>query len=87
MRGSMGGGGSAFREKLQDFRNKRETYLSAIKVHIEDIKAVLDEEQLAAFEKMEVPELEMPEMPQRGGSRGMRGGMGGRGGGRRGGMF
>lgn len=83
-----GGGGSGFREKLQEFRNKRETYLSAINVHIEDIKAVLDEEQLAAFEKMKMPELEMPEMRQRGGRGGMGGGMGGRGGGRRGGgMF
>jgi hypothetical protein len=93
MRGSMGGGreaggggGSGLREKLQEFRNKRETYLSAINVHIEDIKAVLDEEQLAAFERMKMPEMEMPEMPQRGGRGGMGGG--GRGGGRRGGgMF
>jgi hypothetical protein len=83
-----GGGGSGLREKLQEFRNKRETYLSAINVHIEDIKAVLDEEQLAAFERMKMPEMEMPEMPQRGGRGGMGGGMGGRGGGRRGGgMF
>ena len=97
MRGGMmgggrepgGRGGSGFREKLQEFRNKRETYLSAINVYIEDIKAVLNEEQLAAFEKMKMPELEMPEMPQPGGRGGMRGGMGGRGGGGRrgGGMF
>ncbi len=86
-----GGGGSAFREKLQEFRNKRETYLSAINVHIEDIKAVLDEDQLAAFEKMKMPELEMPEMPmgRRGGRGGGRSGIDGKGGGRRrgGGMF
>jgi len=94
MRGGMmgGGGGSGFREKLQEFRNKRETYLSAINVHIEDIKAVLDEDQLAAFERMKMPELEMPDMPmgRRGGRGGGRGGMGGRGGGGRrrdGGMF
>jgi len=87
-----GGGGSGLREKLQEFRNKRETYLSAINVHIEDIKAVLDEDQLAAFERMKMPELEMPDMPmgRRGGRGGGRGGMGGRGGGGRrrdGGMF
>jgi uncharacterized membrane protein YgcG len=83
-----GEGGSGPRGKLQEFRNKRETYLSAINVHIEDIKSVLNEDQLAVFEKMKMPELEMPEMPQRGGRGGMGGGMGGRGGGRRGGgMF
>jgi len=88
--GTMGGGGSGLREKLQEFRSMRETYLSAINTHIEDIKAVLNEDQLAAFEKMKMPELEMPEMPMRrsGGRGGGRGGMGGRGGGRRGGgMF
>lgn len=88
------GGGSNLRNMLTEFRKKREAYLSAISIHIEDIKAVLNEEQLAAFEKMERPELEMPDMPMgrrggRGGDRGgERGGMGGRGGGRRGGgMF
>jgi hypothetical protein len=96
-RGGMGGGGrepgarSGFREKLQEFRNMRETYLSAINTHIEDIKAVLEEDQLAAFEKMKMPQLEMPEMPMRrsGGRGGGRGGVGGKGGGGRrgGGMF
>ena len=82
------GGGSNLRNMLTEFRKKREAYLSAISIHIEDIKAVLNEKQLAEFEKMKMPELEMPEMPQRGGRGGGRGGMGGRGGGRRGGgMF
>jgi hypothetical protein len=78
--GSRGSGG--FRERLQEFGGKRETYLSAINEHIADIKAVLNEEQLATFEKMKQPELEMPERPQRGGRGGGR-----RGGGRGGGMF
>ena len=82
------GGGSNLRNMLTEFRKKREAYVSAISIHIEDIKAVLNEEQLADFEKMKMPELEMPEMPQRGNRGGGRGGMGGRGGGRRGGgMF
>jgi len=97
-RGGMGGGdrptegrdgaGGGLREKLQEFGKKRETYLSAINQHIADIKAVLNEDQLARFEKMKKPELEMLERPQRPGGSGGRGGMEGRGGGRRGGgMF
>lgn len=70
-----------FREKFQEFRKQRETYLSAINIHVADIKAVLDKEQLAVFEKMDLPELEMPETPG-----GQRRGMGGRGGGKGSGM-
>jgi hypothetical protein len=83
-RGMGGGGRSGLREKIQEFGEKREAYLSAINQHIADIKAVLNEEQLAKFEKMKLPELEMPERPQRGGRGGMIGGGGGR---RGGGMF
>lgn len=93
-RGGASGGerGSNFREKFEAFRKRREAYLSAIKIHVADIKAVLNEEQLIAFEKMELPKLEMLEMPSgrrpgRGGEgRGGRGGKGG-GGRRGGGMF
>lgn len=86
------GGGSGFREKFEALRKKREAYLSAINIHVTEIKAVLNEEQLIAFEKMKMPELEMPETPgggRRGGTGGRRGGGmgGGRGGGRGGGMF
>ena len=86
-KGGMGGGREpggenrdrgGLREKFQEFRKKREMYLSAINQHIADIKAVLNEEQLATFEKMKQPKLEMPEMP---------GGRGGGGGRRGGGMF
>ena len=85
-KGGAGNGGRGnrgqMRERLQEFRKKREAYVSAIDVHVADIKAVLDEEQLVAFEKMELPELEMPEI--QGGRRGgMGGGPGGRGGGAR----
>ncbi len=86
-------GGSGFREKFAALRKKREAYLSAINIHVADIEAVLNEEQLVAFEKMKMPELEMPETPgggRRGGTGGRRGGGmggGGRGGGRGGGMF
>ena len=70
------------RGEFADFRKQREVYLSAINTHIAEIKAVLNEEQLAAFSKMKMPELAMPEMPGRGGrGGGGRGGMGG------GGMF
>jgi hypothetical protein len=85
-RGGPGGEFEEFRKRREEFLKKREAYLSAIETHIADIKAVLDEEQLATFEKMKLPELEMPEMPGRGG--GMPGG--GMGGGGRppgGGMF
>ena len=91
--GGRGRGGSSgmrgeLRERMQEFRNQRETYLSAINTHIADIKAVLNEEQLATFEKMKQPKLEMPEMPGgRGGGGGMGGGKGGGGGRRGGGMF
>lgn len=82
------GGGGKLREKMQEFNKKRGTYQSAINKHISDIKAVLNEDQLAKFEKMKQPELEELERPERGG--GGRGGMGGGrggtgGGGRRGG--
>ena len=77
-RGGGGGDRSGLREKLQAFRKKREAYLSAIRIHVADIKAVLSRKQLIAFEKMELPELEMPEMPG-----GRRPGVGGRGGGGR----
>ena len=94
MRGGAGdrGGGdrSQMREELQDFRKKREAYVSAINIHVTDIKAVLDEEQLVAFERMELPDLEMPEMQRgQGGGMGGRGGGGGKGGGGRrgGGIF
>ena len=83
------------RKKREDLLKKRESYLSAIKVHVADVKAVLNEEQLARFEKMKLPELEKPEAPgggQRRGMGGKGGGTGGRGGGGRrggrgGGMF
>ncbi len=85
-------GGSGFREKFEALRKKREAYLSAINIHVTEIKAVLNEEQLVTFEKMKMPELETPETPggrRRGGTGGRRGGGmgGGRGGGRGGGMF
>ena len=77
------------RKKRGDFLKKRESYLSAIKIHVADIKAVLNEEQLARFGKMKLPELEEPETPgggQRRGTGGRGEGTGGRGGGgRRGG--
>ena len=78
-----------FRKQYETFRKQREAYLSAVTIHINEIKAVLDEEQLAIFEKMKMPELEMPEMPNRGGrgERSGRGGMKGGGGRRGGGMF
>ena len=90
--GSKGEGGSGFRERFENLRRKREAYLSAINIHVTEIKAILNVEQLIVFEKMAMPELEMPETPGRGrrGDMGARrGGMGGggRGGGRGGGMF
>ena len=72
--------GGGFRDRFTDFRKQREAYLSAIDTHVAEIKAVLNDEQLAAFSKMKMPELEMPEMPGRGGPGG-RGPGGGRGGG------
>ncbi len=83
-----------FREKREELSKTRETYLSAINIHITEIKAVLNEDQLVTFEKMKVPELEMPETPagrrsgggSRGGGTGKGGGMD-RGGGRRGGSM
>jgi hypothetical protein len=69
-----------FRNKREEFLKRREAYLSAIKIHVADIKAVLNRKQIIAFEKMKLPELEMPEMPG-----GRRSGMGDRGGGRPGG--
>ena len=74
------------RKKREDFLKKRESYLSAIQIHVADIKAVLDEEQLARFEKMKLPELEKPETPG-GGQRRRMGGRGGGGGRRGGGTF
>ena len=91
-----GGDRSQFQElrgKREDFLRRREAYLSAIRIHVADIKAALNQEQLAAFEEMEIPELEMPDTPMgrsggRGGGReGGRGGMGGRSGRRGGGNF
>ena len=84
---------SELRAKFQEFRKQREIYLSAINAHVAGIKDALNEEQLAVFEKLDLPKLEMPEMPggqRRGGGRG--GGRGGKGGGmgggrRGGGMF
>ena len=69
-----------FRKKREEFLKRREAYLSAIKIHVADIRAVLNKEQVITFEKMKLPELEMPEMPG-----GRRPGMSGRGGGGRGG--
>lgn len=85
MRGSGRGSGrrGEFREKMKAFRKQRETYVSAIETRVAEIKTVLDEEQLAVFEKMKLPELDMPDMPG-GRGQGRRGGGGGRGGGRRG---
>jgi len=74
-----------FREKMKEFRKQRETYLSAIETRVAEIKTVLDEEQLAVFEKMKLPELDMPEMPGERGQGMRRGGGGGKGGGGRGG--
>ena len=96
MMGSGGGRDSGsrgeLRSKFQEFRKQREIYCSAINAHADDIKAVLDEEQLATFEKIDLPELEMPERSRgrrrgaggKGDGTGRRGGMGG---GRRGDMF
>ena len=95
MVGGMKGGGSdsgnraELREKMKEFRKQREIYVSAIETHVAEIKTVLNAEQLAVFEKMKLPELEMPEMPG-GRGQGRRGGGGGKGGGggrRGGGMF
>ena len=84
--GPDSGNREGFREKMKEFRKQRETYLSAIETRVAEIKTVLNEEQLAVFEKMKLPELEMPEMPG-GRGQGRRGGGGGKGGGggRRGG--
>jgi hypothetical protein len=89
-KGSDTGGAdrSELRGRFQEFRKRREAYLSAIKIHVADIRAVLSKEQVGRFEKMKLPELEMPEMrggrrPSMGGRGG--GGRGGRGGGGRGG--
>jgi len=73
------------RRKREEFLKRREAYLSAIKIHVADIKAVLNKEQLIAFEKMKLPELEMPETPGR--RRPDMGGPRGGGGRRGGGMF
>jgi hypothetical protein len=75
------------RAEQEEFFKRREAYISAIKIHESDIKAVLNEKQLATFEKMKLPELKAPELPEAGrqpeggGRRGR-----GSGGGRRGGI-
>jgi hypothetical protein len=81
-RSQMQGKSQEMRTKREEFLKKRKTYLSAIKTHVAEIKAILNEKQIAIFEKMKMPELEMPEMSTRrpggpGGGRGPGGGPGG----------
>jgi molybdopterin converting factor small subunit len=87
--GEEGDRGSGIRERLQNLRDKRQRYQNSINVCVEEIKRELNEEQLAKFEKLQLPELEDIEMPERGerprgrgrgtggGGRGGRGGRGG----------
>jgi len=77
--GGQGGFRQQIRQKIQNLREKQSKSQTQIDALVEDIKAVLDEEQLEKFEKIKLPKLEMPELG--GGQR--RGGRGG--GGRRGG--
>jgi hypothetical protein len=47
----------------EELLNKREEYLSLIKEYMNEIKAVLIKDQLAVFEKMELPKLAPPQIP------------------------
>jgi len=75
-RSQMQGNFQEMHAKREELLKNRETYLSAIKIHVTEIKAILNEKQLAIFEKMEMPKLEMPKMSTKrpggpgGGSRG-----------------
>ncbi|MDQ1316874.1 MAG: hypothetical protein QG588_523, partial [Candidatus Poribacteria bacterium] len=51
------------RTEQEELLNKREEYLSLIKEYIDEIKAVLVKDQLAVFEKMELPKLDPPKIP------------------------
>ena len=60
---------SEYRQMIQQLRaeqeellNKREEYLSLIKEYMDEIKAVLVKDQIAVFEKMELPKLDPPKI-------------------------
>lgn len=85
--GGSGGGQSGSREeirqKIQGLREEESKSQGQIDALVADIKAVLSEEQLQKFEKIELPKLEMPEFGgekqrgYRGGGRRAGGGHGG----------
>jgi len=86
--GSGGSGGGQrgsreeIRQRIQGLREEESKSQHEVDVLVADIKALLSEEQLQKFEKIELPKLEMPEysLEKQGGS-GRRGG-GGHSGGR-----
>jgi len=51
------------RNGQEELVNKREVYLSSIKEYMDEIKAVLSEDQLASFEKLVLPRLGLPKIP------------------------
>ena len=62
-------GRAEYRQMIQQLRteqeellNKREEYLSSIKEYMDEIKTVLVKDQLAVFEKMELPKLDPPKI-------------------------
>ena len=50
------------RTEQEELLNKREEYLSSIKEYMDEIKAVLVKDQIAVFEKMELPKLDPPKI-------------------------
>ena len=78
--GFDGRGPSGLRGKLDELSKKQVSSQRQIKTLVEEIKAVLDEEQLKKFEKIKLPKLDMPEFGG-GQRRGGRGGSGRGGGG------
>lgn len=51
------------RNEQEELLNKREEYISLIKEYMDEIKTVLVKDQLAIFEKMELPKLSSPKIP------------------------
>ena len=86
-RGSGGGSRETRRAKMQEdlqrLNAKRAAYQAVIDRAVDAIITALDEDQREVFAAIDRPDLELPEMPSRGG--GGRGGGGGRAGGGRGG--
>jgi len=60
-------------ESRKEFMARRDVYLSSIKIHIANIKAILNKDQLNTFEKMKMPELKAPKSLIPGGQPGFSG--------------